>query len=77
MNISVRGVDGRSFRELKAESARRGVPLGQTLTSAIRLWLRSQGRARQEKRSLLEFQPVDLGDTRLSEEVDRALYAEK
>lgn len=78
MNITVRDVDPRTFREFKAESVRRGATLGETLTQALRLWMESRRGAGQAKRSLLDFRPFDLGpgNERLSENVDSLLYGE-
>jgi hypothetical protein len=41
-NIHVRDVDTATWRELRAEAVRRGVPVGQLLSQAIREWLAQQ-----------------------------------
>lgn len=47
MNITIRGVDEKVFREFKEETVRKGLNLENPVTNAMRTWL---GNERAEKK---------------------------
>ena len=71
MQLSVKDVDERVFRELKAESVREGVKIGKALNWAMKSWLDKKPRLR-----FLDLKPKDWGKgtERVSEEIDKLLY---
>jgi hypothetical protein len=75
MNITVRGVDEKIFKEFKAEAVREGKKIGEALNEAMRVWLM---RKRAKKLKLLDLKPFDWGEgtERLSVEVDQIIYGE-
>ena len=75
MQLSVRDVDKKIFREFKAEATREGFKVGGALSLAMQLWLQ---KSRKPKMSLLDFKPTNWGKgtERLSEEVDKILYGD-
>jgi len=48
--VSIRGVDGDAFRNLKAEAIRMGVRVGDAATEAFRMWVASKRRSRARDR---------------------------
>jgi hypothetical protein len=76
LNITIRDVDEKVFREFKAEAVRDGTRLGRALTRAMKFWLDTKKREKRSKRSLLELKPFDWGaDTEKSSvEIDEVLY---
>lgn len=44
-NIHVRDVDAATWRAIRAEAVRRGVPVGQLLSQVLREWLAAQDRS--------------------------------
>ncbi|MDI6640550.1 MAG: hypothetical protein QMD78_06990 [Methanocellales archaeon] len=75
MDITIRNIDERSYRRLKAMAALEGIPIGAAITQAIKVWLEREKRASDV--SLLDMKPVSFGkeNARLSEEIDEILYA--
>ena len=75
IQLSIKDVDEKIFREFKAEAARDGVAIGKALNLAMAIWIQ---RSTKPKRSLLELKPVNFGKgtERLSEEVDKVLYGD-
>ena len=45
MSVSIKGVDERAFRNLKAEAVRNGVKVGEAATEAFRMWVASKRQA--------------------------------
>ena len=72
MQVSIKNVDEKVFREFKAESVRDGLKVGQAMSLAMGLWLGKK----KAKKSLLDLKPSDWGPgtERLSEEIDEILY---
>jgi hypothetical protein len=77
MNITVRDVDERIFREFKAEAVKEGMQLGKALTRAMRFWL-DRKKEKRPKKSILDLKPFDWGEgsERSSIEVDQVLYGD-
>lgn len=73
MQLSIKNVDEKIFKEFKAESVRQGKNIGNTLTLAMKLYL---DKKRKTKLSILDFKPTSWGKgtERTSEEIDKILY---
>ena len=79
MNATIRNIDERLYRSLKARAAGEGRSIGEVLNDAIREYLLSRKIQRGKRRSrpgFLDLGPVDLGPgtERLSDEIDELLY---
>jgi hypothetical protein len=74
MQMSVKNVEEKVFRDFKAESVREGLNVGKALTLAMKMWL--ENKHRKPKLSLLKFEPNDWGKgtEMTSEEIDKILY---
>ena len=74
MQLSVRAVDERIFRQFKADAVQRGLPLGKALTVAMNQWI-TEGKG---KKSILDFKPErwGKGSEHLSRDTDKILYGE-
>lgn len=74
MQVSIKDVDDRIFREFRAESVREGMNVGRALSLAMKLWLDSKGR--KPRLSIINFKPTHWGKgtERTSEEIDKILY---
>ncbi len=75
MDTTVRNLDEKAYRELKARAALEGRPIGETLSDAIRVYLRTAPSLRRDG-SLAELRPAPYaaGTERLSEEIDAVVY---
>lgn len=75
MDTTIRNLDERAYRELKAHAALTGRTIGETLNEAIRAYLARPEAVRRD-RSLTELEPRSYpeGNDRLSESVDSVLY---
>ena len=75
MDTTIRNLDERTYRELKAWAAREGKTVGQAVNEAIRAYVAGAG-ARRGTRSLQELKPEAYpdGNERLSEEIDAVVY---
>ena len=77
MDTTIRNLDERAYRELKAWAAREGKTIGQAVNEAIRAYVARAGAgARRGTRSLQELRPelYPDGNERLSEEIDAVVY---
>ena len=76
MNITIREVDERVFRNFKAETVRDGTTLGNAVTMAMKLWLEHYKKDEKKKKNLLDLKPFDWGEgtEKSSLEVDEILY---
>jgi hypothetical protein len=79
MNATMRNIDERLYRLLKARAAGEGRAVGEVLDDAIREYLlsrRIQRRKRRSRPGFLDLGPVDLGPgtEHLSAEIDDALF---
>lgn len=72
MQLSVRDVNEKVFREFKAKVAKEGMTVGQALTLAMEKWVDEESK----KASLLSLKPTRWGDkgNKTSERVDEILY---
>lgn len=75
MDTTIRNIDERAYRELKAWAVRHGKTVGQAVNEAIRAYLAAPY-ARRGTRSLTELRPERFpeGNERLSEEIDAVVY---
>lgn len=76
MDVTVRNLDEKTFRRLKARAALEGITIGTAVTQAIGFWLERR-KDRKGTLSLLDMKPEHFGkkNARLSEEMDEFLYA--
>ena len=75
MQLTVKDVNEKIFREFKAEAARESVNIGKALNLAMSIWIQ---KSTKPKRSLLDIKPVSFGKgtERLSEEADKIVYGD-
>lgn len=76
MQLSVKDVEEKVFREFKAESIKHGFKVGEALTMAMDVWIERV--EKKPKMSLLDLKPTHWGKgtEKLSEEADKVLYGE-
>jgi len=74
MHLSVRDVDERAFKTLKAWAAEKDIPIGKALTIAIDQFVGW----RDPRIKPTEIKPINLGKRakNLSEEIDKVLYGD-
>ena len=74
MQLSVKEVDEKIFREFKAEAIKDGFKVGKALNLAMKLWLDKI--EKKPKVSFLDLKPSHWGKgtERTSEEIDKILY---
>ena len=75
VDTTIRNIDDRAYRELKARAALTGKTIGEAINEAIRYYL-SRPEAPARHKSLRDFPPEEYpeGNERLSEEIDRIVY---
>ena len=75
MDTTIRNLDERAYRDLKARAALEGKTVGQAVNEAIRTYLAGPG-PRRQTRSLAELRPVPYpeGNESLSDEIDAIVY---
>jgi len=75
LEVTVRNLDERAYRELKARAALEGRSIGETLSDAIRFHLRSAP-SPQRDGSLADLTPETYppGNERLSAQIDAIVY---
>lgn len=75
MDTTIRNLDERAYRRLKARAALEGKTIGELVNEAIRAFL-ARPEPPRRPRSLREFapEPYPEGNERLSEEIDAVLY---
>jgi plasmid stability protein len=76
MDTTIRNLDEKAYRKLKAKAAVEGITVGTAVSQAIKSWL-EESKARKKSVSLLDMKPEHFGkkNARLSEEIDEILYA--
>jgi len=79
LNISVRDVDPKAFREFKVKTVSQGSRTGVTLTQAMKEWVEKREKKKKKKRSFFDLKSTDWGKGTqdLSERVDEYLYGGK
>jgi len=72
MQLSVRDVEDRTFKEFKAQAVKEGLTVGRALTLAMQYWIEEE----EDKKSFLDLKPTDWGKgtEHSSEEIDAVLY---
>ncbi len=75
MDTTIRNLDERAYRELKARAALEGKTVGEALNEAIRAYL-GRPDVTRKRGSLAELVPEDYpeGNEGLSREIDRVAY---
>lgn len=75
MDTTIRNLDERAYRELKARAALSGKTIGETVNEAIRAYLARPDPARRSG-SIADLEPIEYpeGNERLSEEIDAVAY---
>lgn len=75
MDTTIRNIDALVYRELKARAALEGRSIGETLSEAIRMYLRAVPSQRRDRSlSHLEPEAYPPGTERLSEQIDAVVY---
>jgi len=74
MDTTIRNLDERAYREIKARAALEGKTIGQLVNEALRLYLASPSPI--DRYTLKDLEPVSFppGSERLSEEIDETVY---
>lgn len=75
MDTTIRNLDERAYRELKARAALSGRTIGETVNEAIRAYLARPDLSHRVG-SLADIEPLEYpeGNERLSEQVDAVVY---
>lgn len=75
MDITIRGLDERTYQALKARAALTGRTIGETLSEAIRVYL-ARPRHHLRSSSLADLRPLAFpeGTDELSRQVDEVVY---
>ena len=75
MDTTIRNLDPRVYRALKAQASLQGRTIGDVVNEAIRAYVGWPGR-REKTGTLRSLQPRDFppGNERLSEEIDAVVY---
>ena len=68
--LIIRNVNKKIIREFKAKAIKEGFSMGEAITVAMIQWENKH----KKKRSLLDLEPIDMGDPHLSEKIDDVLY---
>ena len=75
MQVSVKDVDEKVFREFKGEAVKEGLKVGQALNVAMMYWVWQR---EKPMKKLQDFKPIRLGKPhRTSEEIDDILYGKE
>lgn len=75
MDTTIRNLDERAYRRLKARAALEGKTIGELVNEAIRAFLaRPEPPLRPRSLRELEPEPYPEGNERLSEEIDAVMY---
>ncbi|MEK6957760.1 MAG: hypothetical protein AABW99_02180 [archaeon] len=76
MNMSVRDVDPKTFREFKATAVASGVKTGAAVTQAMREWAEKKAKKEKKEKSFFDLKAWDWGkkNRNASSEVDEVLY---
>ncbi|HLD04144.1 MAG TPA: hypothetical protein VJG90_00335 [Candidatus Nanoarchaeia archaeon] len=79
MNITIREVNPRFWKELKIQAVTEGVTLGQAVNLALERWLSEKAQPKKKKtKSFWNIKPIDMpGTEHDSLRVDEVLYGGK
>jgi len=75
MQLSVRDVDEKIFKEFKAQAIKEGLGVGTAVNIAMEMWVEKE---KDKKRSFVELEPFDWGrgTEKASKEMDKDLYGD-
>ncbi len=71
MQLSVKNVMEKVFREFKAQAVLEDLPVGEALNQAMKLWM---NRYKKPKLHFMDLKPTHWGDPHTSEKIDEILY---
>jgi len=73
MQLSIRDVDRKVFKEFKAEAVREGLKVGRAITLAMQTWV---NKSKGDRMSILDYRATHWGKgtEKTSEEIDKILY---
>lgn len=76
MDTTIRNLDEKAYRALKARAALSGTTIGESVNEAIRAYLARPDRLQDSSGTLADLRPRDYpeGNERLSDEVDAIVY---
>jgi plasmid stability protein len=75
MDTTIRNLDPKAYRALKARAAKLGITVGEGVNSAIRAWLaRPESQPRRGSLRDLEPEPYPDGNEHLSDHIDAIAY---
>ncbi len=74
MNITIRNIQESIFRKLKAKAAEEDLKIGDALTQAIELWLKTRSEKPKGKLSDIPTFDWGKGTEHSSTEIDKVLY---
>jgi plasmid stability protein len=78
MDTTIRNLDERLYRRLRARAVASGMTVGEAMNEAMRAWVTDVARSARESSAIsirdLAPQPFPKGNERLSEELDDHLY---
>jgi hypothetical protein len=79
MNITIRGINPKYWKEIRVKAVSEGIPTGEAVNLALKRWLETKKEKKKQK-SFLELEPFDYKTedaTKLSSQVDEVLYGWK
>lgn len=74
MDTTIRNLDERVYRRLRARAIAAGLTVGEALNEAMRAYLARPQLAKTSSLRDLESQPYPKGNERLSEDIDAVVY---
>jgi len=74
MDTTIRNLDPKAYRALKARAALMGRTIGEVMNDAIRAYLLLPDRKKGRSLSELRPEPYPPGNERLSEQIDQIVY---
>ena len=76
MDTTIRNLDEKAYKRLKAKAAVEGITVGVAVSQAIESWL-EEDKTKKRRVSLMDMKPESFGkkNARLSDEIDEILYA--
>ena len=74
MDTTIRNLDPKTYRAMKARAAAEGRTIGETVNDAIRAYLARPDPGRRGSLAALVPRPYPKGNEKLSEEIDAVVY---